>query len=599
MPMVSRAGRDLYARGLQERAVSASPIILAGEPPFRLAEVAVDPATCTIRIDDGAHQIEPKVMQVLVALQRRQNEVVSRSELHETCWAGRFVSDDSLNRAISAIRRLSKLSGPTGFRIETIAKVGYRLATDKAESNGSPEVVLAVLPFEFTPTNPGSSWLSDGIAEAILNTVAASTSIRVIGRSSSFQFRGANKAVGIVKSALRVTHVLDGVVQQDGDTIRVSVQLVEADKETIIWSEWIEEPNDGAPGLGSRVAERVAKALDRAFAERRRPLRVDARAYELYLRGAELTRNIDPVSQSTAVSLLEECVRLAPELADGWGALALGRVQLGFFGEPSAESRGQAIREARRALQIDPGCASARLVPYVGGPVFDFSEHRIYETPAPSSHGRTASPDVSFGVQMLEQGRISDALAFFALAERYDPLFQIRIFYHSLALLCDGSIGDGLARLEDAAARWPDLPFFLAARLRWGAAAGDWPTVENYLIDGENFERALRHRAADVRAWIEFSRNPAPAFAEFLTLRNAAISAHRSGLEELLLYAKIVGIEEVLERLQLAGEIIVNVEAGRRPDEIGAIALWLPIYDAVRQSAAFATLTSRILPVLN
>src|SRR4029079_12713158 len=132
MPMVSRAGRDLYARGLQERAVSAAPIILAGEPPFRLAEVAVDPATCTIRIDNGAHQVEPKVMQVLVALQRRQNEVVSRSELHETCWAGRFVSDDSLNRAISAIRRLSKLSGPTGFRIETIAKVGYRLATDKA-----------------------------------------------------------------------------------------------------------------------------------------------------------------------------------------------------------------------------------------------------------------------------------------------------------------------------------------------------------------------------------------------------------------------------------------------------------------------------------
>jgi hypothetical protein len=166
-------------------------------------------------------------------------------------------------------------------------------------------------------------------------------------------------------------------------------------------------------------------------------------------------------------------------------------------------------------------------------------------------------------------------------------------------LLCDGSIGDGLARLEDAAARWPDLPFFLAARLRWAAAAGDWPMVENYLIDGDNFERALRHRATDVTAWIEFSRNPAPAFAEFLTLRNAAISAHRSGLEELLLYAKIVGIEEVLERLLLAGEIIVNVEAGRRPDEIGAIALWLPIYDAVRQSAAFATLTGRILPVLN
>jgi hypothetical protein len=74
------------------------------------------------------------------------------------------------------------------------------------------------------------------------------------------------------------------------------------------------------------------------------------------------------------------------------------------------------------------------------------------------------------------------------------------------------------------------------------------------------------------------------------------MSAHRSGLEELLLYAKFVGISEVLERLDAAGEIIVNAEAGRRPDEIGAIALWLPIYDAVRHSSAFAALTGRILP---
>ncbi|WP_414885309.1 winged helix-turn-helix domain-containing protein [Sphingomonas sp. Root241] len=379
-------------------------------------------------LEDRAHQIEPKVMQVLVVLQSRENEVVSRSELHETCWAGRVVSDDSLNRAISALRRLSQLGGPAGFRIETIAKVGYRLTTSKSKLDGSPGVVLAVLPFDSIPAKRGSSWLSDGIAEAVLSTLAASTSIRVIGRSSSFQFRGPDKAVGIAKAALRITHVLDGFVQQVGDTIRGAVQLVEADSETIIWSERIDERSDNVLGLGDRVAEHVAVALDRAFAARRRPQRIDARAYELYLRGAELTRNIDPGSQATAVSPLTECVRLAPDFADGWGNLALARAQLGFFQAPSPENRAQANLEARKALAIDPDCGPARLVPYVGGPVFDFSGHRIYETPAPSSHGRTASPDVSFGVQMLEQGRIADALDFFAAAERYDPLFQIRIF---------------------------------------------------------------------------------------------------------------------------------------------------------------------------
>jgi TolB-like protein len=474
--------------------------------------------------------------------------------------------------------------------------VGYRLATSKSEFEASPEVVLAVLPFDCTPANPGSSWLSDGIAEAVLNTLAAGTSIRVIGRSSSFQFRGANKAVGIVKAALRITHVVDGLVQQDGDTIRVTVQLIEADQETIVWSERIDEPSDAVLGLGDRVAEHVAAALDRAFAAHRRPRRVDARAYELYLRGAKLTRNIDPRSQSTAVSLLTECVQLAPELADGWGNLALARAQLGFFQQPSAEARAQATRDARRALEIDPGCASARLVPYVGGPVFDFSEHRIYETPAPSNHGRTASPDVSFGVQMLEQGRISEALAFFALAERYDPLFQIRIFYHSLALLCDGSIEDGLARLESAAARWPDLPFFLATRLRWAAAAGDWATVDRFTRNDGDPRHSLGPRAPDVYAWIEFNRNPELTIDDFLALRAGAFADGRSGLEELLLYGRTAGIEHVLEHLDASGEAIVNVDAARRPDEIGTIALWLPIYDLVRRSPGFTTLEGRILP---
>jgi adenylate cyclase len=571
-------------------------MILAAEAPFTMGCVLVEPAICTLTIHGRRQQIEPKVMQVLLALHRRNGEVISRTELHETCWAGRIVSDDSLNRAITAIRRLSAQSGPEGFTIKTIPKVGYSLQSSFSDRLSRPEIVLAVLPFESARDEAQASWLSDGIAEGILETLARGTSIRVIGRSSSFQFRGASKAVSVVKAALGITHVLDGSVQREGDIIRVTVQLVEADRETIVWSDRIDERSATIFTLRDRVAERVAVALDRTIASNTRPARVDARAYELYLRGAELARDIDPQSQARAVALLSESVESAPDLADAWGTLALARAQLAFFDKQSSESRARACVEAQRALQIDPRCASARLVPYVGGPVFDFSEHRIFDAPSPSNHGRAASPDVSFGVQMLEQGRVTEALDFFVRAERYDPLFQILIFYYSLALLCDGKTEQGLSKLEEAAARWPALPFFLAFRIRWAAAAGDWSTVDRHIANEAEFCSSLGRRAADVKSWIEFSRSSAPTFEDFLALRNEAFAAGRSGLEELLLFARARDVEDVLHSLNAEGLAVINEEASRRPDEIGAIALWLPIYDAVRYSPGFTSLTSWILP---
>jgi adenylate cyclase len=568
---------------------------LAGEAPFRLGDVRVDPATCRVVSAQGARQIEPKVMQVLVALNRRNGAVVSRSELHETCWSSRIVSDDSLNRAMTVIRRISKESGPEGFELQTISKVGYRLRARQAGPEASPEIVLAVLPFEFEGAEAESSWLSDGIAEEILETLARGSNIRVIGRSSSFQFRGAAKAVNVVRAALGVTHVLDGSVRREADHVRVTVQLVEVEKETIVWSDWIDEPNDAMLNLRDRVAEHVATALDRAFAARSRPARVESRAFELYLRGAEFTRDINPQSQSRAVALLAECVKLAPDFADAWGALALARVQLGFFEEQPRETRELAQAEARRALELDPRCNCAKLVPYVGGRVFDFSQHRIFELPAPSTHGRSASPDVSFGVQMLEQGRAAEALEFFIQAARYDPLFQIQLYYQSFALLCAGKVDDGLKMLDEAAVRWPGLPFFLAARLKWAAVAGEWTIIEHHLAGDPTLTGSVGHRAADIRAWIEFSRNPAPTFEEFLSLRADAFAARRSGLEELLLYAKAVGLEEALDRVDRAGHVIVNLDASRTPDELGAIALWLPLYNRLRGSPAFSILTTRIL----
>ena len=118
---------------------------LAHEPAFTLGHLAVHPAMRQVSHDDTRQTVEPRVMQVLVALARAQGAIVTRDELTEWCWDRRIVGDDSINRTLSRIRGIAAEIGGGSFRIETIAKVGYRLIDEHSratvpppESNANP-----------------------------------------------------------------------------------------------------------------------------------------------------------------------------------------------------------------------------------------------------------------------------------------------------------------------------------------------------------------------------------------------------------------------------------------------------------------------------
>ena len=84
------------------------PINLAREADFRLGGALVRPSTREVIAGGRREPVEPRVMQVLVALARRQGEVVSRDELIASCWGGRFVGEDAINRCIGQLRKLGQ-----------------------------------------------------------------------------------------------------------------------------------------------------------------------------------------------------------------------------------------------------------------------------------------------------------------------------------------------------------------------------------------------------------------------------------------------------------------------------------------------------------
>jgi DNA-binding winged helix-turn-helix (wHTH) protein len=110
---------------------------LAHVPSFHLGEVEVRPSTRQLIRGDRNETLEPRVMQVLVALAEARGSVITRDELIERCWGGVIVSENAINRVISRIRQVASDFGMDSFQLETITKVGYRMVVAGASSPAS------------------------------------------------------------------------------------------------------------------------------------------------------------------------------------------------------------------------------------------------------------------------------------------------------------------------------------------------------------------------------------------------------------------------------------------------------------------------------
>jgi len=121
--------------GVFERAPAALRIDLAEEPEFNLGGLKVVPAERAVVYNGFRRELQPRVMQVLVALANAGTSVVSRDRLVNLCWNGRIVGDDAVNRVILSLRHLAQEFTPQPFVIETVPRVGHRLIASDDRNN--------------------------------------------------------------------------------------------------------------------------------------------------------------------------------------------------------------------------------------------------------------------------------------------------------------------------------------------------------------------------------------------------------------------------------------------------------------------------------
>lgn len=155
---------DSATNGHGPEQVVALPLVRRAD--FRLGNATVRPSVRTLEGAGGSATVEPRVMQVLLALVDAGGTVLSREDLLRLCWNGRVVGDDSINRAIAEVRRVTQAT-EAGFGIETIPRIGYRLKVEASEDTAPALDDDSVDIREELATGINRRWLLAGGATAL------------------------------------------------------------------------------------------------------------------------------------------------------------------------------------------------------------------------------------------------------------------------------------------------------------------------------------------------------------------------------------------------------------------------------------------------
>lgn len=305
--------------------------------------------------------------------------------------------------------------------IEGFALVGSAVAA-LAQARAA-EPLLAVLPFDNLSNDPEMQFFSDGVSEEILQVLTHSAGMRVIGRTSSFYFRGERKAEAA--RTLRATHVLDGAVRKAGARLRINAQLMEAATGAALWSERYDRDLTDVLAVQDDIAARVASALKAVLHCAPRSAQIDPHAYELYLKGVRERSSITPDGFQRAQILLEEVVALAPDFVDAWALLGIVRTMLLPYDRESigTPQHNAALAATRMALALDPNCAIAYWNLAALKPAFaEHAEKIALAQRAVQLAPNGGPPAMMLNAALICVGRCKDGFVHLARAAALDPM---------------------------------------------------------------------------------------------------------------------------------------------------------------------------------
>jgi TolB-like protein/Tfp pilus assembly protein PilF len=316
----------------------------------------------------------------------------------------------------------------------------YSAATQQTKSSGPPAKSIAVLPFADLSPNHDQESFSDGMAEEILNALAHIKDLKVVGRASSFYYKGKNVSLKQIGSELGVANVLEGSVRKQGEQVRITSALSRAADGLQVWSKNYNGALADIFDLQESFARDIAGELNVVLADPSETRLVEkatnnTQAYALFIEGQTLVNRRVGDNLPRAIALLKEATRLDPNFARAWAKLAVAlAVEPQYAAADWQTNWAEAEPAARRAISLDSKSAEA----YAALGYIDFSRRRYREMVEPAQRAIAIdSNDVTANFwlanQLAAMGRIAETETVVDRALAADPANALVIFYKAMA----------------------------------------------------------------------------------------------------------------------------------------------------------------------
>jgi TolB-like protein/Tfp pilus assembly protein PilF len=260
------------------------------------------------------------------------------------------------------VRELLGDSAQSSRFIETLPRLGYRFIAPvmipARSSSLDAKKMLAVLPFENLGADPEQEYFADGLTEEMISHLGQLEPRRlgVIARTSVIQYKNTRKSIAEIASELKVSYVLEGSVRCEGNSTRITVQLIEALEQTHLWSASYNRELRDILSVQADVARQVGRALSLELlpqSELKSPA-FDPLAHESYLRGRFYFGQRTEEGQKKAIASFETALSIEPNCARSYSGIADCCGLLSWFGALAPKAAGQkAAAAAKRAIEID------------------------------------------------------------------------------------------------------------------------------------------------------------------------------------------------------------------------------------------------------
>lgn len=397
--------------------------------------------------------LKPKAVETLELLVMQRGRLLTKTELLERLWPDAVVEESNLSQNIYLLRKVLGLTAGGQNYIETVPKRGYRFVAEVEEIDGSgSEVIeeialsaaeriakaapidsLAVLPMTNESDDPNIEYLSDGITESIINRLSQLPQLKVMARSTVFQYKSRSVLPQKAARDLGVRAIVTGRVMQLGQRLIVRTELVDAATGWQIWGDQFDRASSDILEIQETIAHEISSKLQlKLTGEDRKRLTKryteSTEAYHLFIKGRYyLHKRLNEV-MPRAIEYFQQAIDVDPVYAPAYVGLADCYPLLSLYGEfEPREAYPKAKAAARRALEIDDALAEAHNSLGVIKLFYEWDwtgAEQAFQQAIELNPGY-ADAYQRYGMLLVARGRFDEATVQFDHAQALDPLSLI------------------------------------------------------------------------------------------------------------------------------------------------------------------------------